>query len=219
METTMRIDWDTCPVLPRLRNLNLLELFAPPPTRLSPFFPNLDTVGLCTTRMEEGEDEGAVALLGDLQSLPSIREVTVQQTGVMSDFNGPPECRVNMRFNLYHFVQEDEGQVELPPVPPGLASHLQNIRIRFGYFEAARSTKIDLGLFAECNILSSVHLELTDHMSIHGDLLVCGLDRLPASCCSVMMRKNNDGLPFVAPVPGWQAFVGSSDFEIELRRV
>lgn len=219
IETTIVLDWGTCPVLPRLRNLDMQKLLSPPPPLLSPHFPSLEVVSVKTERAWVGPDFDVAALFEDLEGLPNIREVNVAMSGELLDFNGPPGCRVNMKFSLNYFPQFDEGQVNLPAVPAGLASHLKSMQIRFGFFESEGNTKLDLGNFGECGVLSRLCLELIEGEAIFGDLLVHGLDILPASCRSVVLRKAQDGLPFVLPAPGWQIFPGLSDIEVELRRV
>lgn len=182
--------------------------------------------------------EGAKALLEDLQALPHLWEAVVEQppncfktlpnfNGVteetLYDFSGPQGCRVAVNYGVLHWGvpgQIRAGHVRLPLDPAGLASCLRSVQITFGYFQGRNiPSKVALGHFANCDVLESAVLDLTKEGQILGDLFVCGLDKLPATCCSVVLRKGNDGLPFVVPAPGWQAFQGSSEIEIELRRV
>lgn len=209
------------------------------PESISSLLPNLEKVHLF---FEVTDGQGVGYWLNDLQRLENVRSVSLEALiGGYGDypgwytngaeFNGTPECRVNLKILWNGFFST------VLFFPESLAMHLQSFEIHYLYKEDRygderdKHNDIDLSRFEKCHVLEALKFTFT---AGYPDVTpsrkyVSDFDKLPKTCKQLVFAVDNgDGrwLPGLSsrlssksdPMEGWKVVAGNLESMAAFRR-
>lgn len=154
--------------------------------------------------------------ISPLESLSRLK--TVHFRGIRDNplsFRVPPDCRGQQSIHkeVGGLQHTELGGVR---VPPALTNNLTRVVINvdgnWGDEAYPEMTKLDLSGLSVCTVLEMLEVNLSCDFffsdAFPGDLVVSGLEKLPASCACVVLvpfhRPPRAGLPFVQVAPVWE---------------
>lgn len=200
--------WEACATLPGLKKLVFTCYDEYVLKDLSLFFPNLEDLEVYDNRRSYNEPNWGPLFAG-VESYPThLKNVAIWSSSrldTLPDFRGPEGCRIRVKLDLHRPEREI-----LIHVPESNANFLHHIELFVhspcgNYSDWKTTTLLDLAIFAECRVLSSIVLNL-ELFKDDANLMVGGLESLPASCTVVEMKEcggDRIDLPFVQLSPEW----------------